>query len=131
MNTYLNTIHEPFTVGAILSRSKGPVSHKVLYVGFGKVAELLPSGIKFRTLAESFKGHTPVVDKPGLPEAEHGAFYQRLRDAMNKNAPYALIWNNCEHFVSSVRDGIRKSPQAKTGLILFALGLLWYLNRSR
>lgn len=119
------------SVGVVLSRPKGLISHKVVTLGNGLVAEMLPSGLLIRPLLESFKGHKPRVESRAIPSNEQPAFFQRLREVMNNDKPYRPLSNNCEHFVNFVRNGVRKSPQAATAMIAGIVALMFCLGRSK
>ena len=58
----------------------------------------------------------------------------RLAQVLRDNAPYDLVLNNCEHMVSYVATGVRKSPQVRNAAVavvgLFAL-VAWINSAAR
>lgn len=54
----------------------------------------------------------------------------RLNELLQRNDPYDLLLNNCEHMVSYVADGVRHSPQVRRAAFAVAgvIGLVALLR---
>lgn len=66
--------------------------------------------------------------KPRIVD-EHAA-RARLNELLQRNDSYDLFFNNCEHMVSYVADGVRRSPQVRraTFAIVGIIGLVALLR---
>ena len=101
--------------GDVVSRRKGPVMHRGVVLGDGRVLHNTPGRGEHISSFESFSAGRKVrVQRRTLAQRDAAL----ARAARWRARPYHLLRNNCEHTVSRARDGREASPQ----LAEYALG---------
>ena len=102
--------------GDILMRRKGPVMHKGIALGDGRVFHNTPlAGEHVASEQEFLQGRRLRVER--LTRLERLRTLAAARSAEHRE--YNLLRNNCEHTVSRARTGSAESPQLES----WALGL--------
>ena len=107
--------------GDIVSRRKGPVTHKGIALGDGQVLHNTPlRGEHVSTEREFLRGHRLHVERLD------GIERQRALHAARTASPhrYNLFANNCEHTVSRARTGVAGSEQLRAWALGLGLGAL-------
>ena len=95
-------------VGSVLSRPKGPVMHRGIYLGNGWVFEnTWKWGERISTLTQ-FAGRRKVTVERVLA-LPIGDVYTRVKARLGR--PYCLFTNNCDHAVARVEEGAPRSAQ--------------------
>jgi hypothetical protein len=95
-------------VGSVLSRPKGPVMHRGIYLGNGWVFEnTWKWGERISTFGQFAGKHTVTVERVlALPI---GDVYTRVKARLGRR--YCLFTNNCDHAVARVEEGAPRSAQ--------------------
>ena len=120
-----------YEVGSVLSVRKDFYRHVGVYAGNGMVFHNHPdSGQTLVTLEQFAGGRRIKVKKPGV--SDQSAFRQRLHHAQQQPSGYNVFRRNCEHTVSTLRDGSASSPQLwlYSGLSVLAVAGSWALGRA-
>ncbi len=106
--------------GDVVSRRKGLVMHKGLYLGGGRVLHNTPSRGEHVCSEHEFRaGRRLYVEhrQRGRLSPQH----QRLLGSERRS--YNLFTNNCEHTVTRLTEGKPKSPQLRSWAIGATLAL--------
>lgn len=104
--------------GDVISRRKGPVMHRGVVLGNGRVLHNTPGRGEHVTSVEAFAAGRKVhVQRRSLAERERAL----ARAERWRARPYHLLRNNCEHTVSRAGTGRSSSPQLSGWLL--GLGL--------
>ena len=100
-------MHDAYQPGDIVARRKGPVMHKGIALGDGRILHNTPwRGEHVSTEAEFRAGRRLRVTRL---EAE--ARRRALDSAGHASRRYNLLTNNCEHTVNRATTGRATSPQ--------------------
>ena len=122
---YNSLLNQRPPVGSLLARSKGPLTHRGIYVGdyfgYDQVLENSPGkGESLVSFEEFAQGH-PVKVERQVP------FYPMIngvREALRVGRAYDFLTNNCEHTVTRIADGVARSAQVGLCLGAAFIGLL-------
>ena len=106
-----------FLPGDIVSRRKGPVMHKGIALGDGRVLHNTPFRGEHICSEEEFRnGNRLHVTRQNRAQRQRALAHA---DRMGTGRGYNLLTNNCEHTVHRASTGEGKSPQ----LLGWAAGL--------
>ncbi len=111
--------------GDVVSRRKGPVMHRGVVLGDGRVLHNTPGrGEHVSSMREFSAGEKVRVQRRSLAERERAL----ARAERWRHRPYHLLRNNCEHTVHRTTSGAARSPQlrgwiAGVGLAAVALAV--------
>ncbi|MGI9327026.1 MAG: hypothetical protein ACR2PZ_17545 [Pseudomonadales bacterium] len=104
--------------GDVVSRRKGPVMHRGVVLGDGRVLHNTPSrGEHISSMLEFSAGQKVRVQRRSRTERERALSHAER----GRHQPYHLLRNNCEHTVSRAHTGRSRSPQLAGWLL--GLGL--------
>lgn len=119
MVEYGSPLFMEYPVGAVLRRPKarGTISHYGIYLGEGKVFELLPEhGERIATVEEFAQRKRVNVHRLiSMPADE---LERRVAASREQRREYHFFTNNCEHAVNRIRTGRGRSVQSFLLLIL-------------
>lgn len=118
------------TPGDILSRRKGLVTHKGVFLGKGRVFHLLPGKNAHVCSWEEFAAGEAVRIKK-LTDAERLRVLQSINDELESGRRYNALRNNCQHAVNRLRRGVSYSEELLLGVLFLAGAGLLLLARSR
>ncbi|XP_028823541.1 retinoic acid receptor responder protein 3-like isoform X2 [Denticeps clupeoides] len=129
--------------GDLIEMDRGPYAHWAVYVGGGDVIHVtrLEQSGSSSGGSKSGKSNVAVVTKQNLKEALGTSTFRvnnfldqeykvrpvdeilgRANSLVGQQVPYHLLASNCEHFVTDLRYGKRKSRQVNSGLEKVAAG---------
>ena len=114
--------------GDSLSRLKGAVRHWGIYLGFGRVLEIVPQSAPRVVPLEVFAdGQTIKVHRS--PASERAAILQRAAEVQVNNEPYHWLSNNCQHLKNYVLSGKRFSEGILALTAIGAISAFFALTR--
>ncbi len=119
-----------YMAGDVVARRKGPVMHKGIALGDGRVLHNTPRHGEHISSEEDFlQGRTLYVINKPRPERRRALAHAnnlRYRD-VGEFSSYNLFTNNCEHTVNRAHSGRSHSPQLAgwlAGLSLAVVALI-------
>lgn len=117
-------------IGDVLSRPKGLLIHKSVYLGGGKVFHNTPKkGEHISDINDFSKGRPITVEKTQL-SGSHLAL-RRVAISLKAKRKYYATSNNCEHSVTRVIHGKAESSQLKIFGLLATASILWFVIKSK